>query len=152
MQQQPISTYYETDHDRLDELFRNFQQFKHSDYRKAGEFFKEFKLGLQRHIAWEEEILFPVFEEKTGLKNGGPTHVMRLEHRQIKSHLEAIHEKVKQNDPGSDSEEQLLLQTLLIHNQKEERILYPAIDSALDESERTKIYRKMDNLLQENYR
>jgi iron-sulfur cluster repair protein YtfE (RIC family) len=91
MHQQPISIYYETDHDRLDDLFKNFQQLKRSDFSKAKQFFKEFKIGLQRHIIWEEEILFPLFEEKTGLKNGGPTEVMRLEHRQIKTHLETIH-------------------------------------------------------------
>ena len=27
---------------------------------------KEFKIGLQRHIVWEESVLFPRFEHKTG--------------------------------------------------------------------------------------
>ena len=35
------------------------------------EAFKEFKLGLQRHIVWEEELLFPIWEEKTGMVEDG---------------------------------------------------------------------------------
>jgi regulator of cell morphogenesis and NO signaling len=50
-----IRTYYERDHDRLDELFTTFQRLKRSDFAKAKEAFKEFKVGLQRHIVWEEE-------------------------------------------------------------------------------------------------
>lgn len=41
-----ISTFYEQDHDRLDELFKTFQKFKRSDFAKAKEAFKEFKFGL----------------------------------------------------------------------------------------------------------
>ena len=91
MTQEIISTYYETDHDRLEELFKKFQEFKRTDFPKAKAFFKEFKFGLQRHILWEEEILSPLFEQKSELMHGGPTEVMRSEHRIIGKYLEAIH-------------------------------------------------------------
>ena len=73
----PVSEFFGQDHDRLDELFKTFQKFKRSDFAKAKEAFKEFKFGLQRHIVWEEDILFPLWEEKTGVSDGGPTFVMR---------------------------------------------------------------------------
>ncbi len=145
-----IKAYFEEDHDRLDELFKNFQKFKLLDYPKAKEYFKEFKHGLQRHIIWEEDILFPVFEKKSNIPNG-PTHVMRMEHRQIKESLEAIHDKVKKQDPNSNDDEEKLLSILKSHNMKEEGILYPAIDSLIDETEKKSIFLSMRNIPQERF-
>jgi iron-sulfur cluster repair protein YtfE (RIC family) len=147
-----ISTFYEQDHDRLDELFKTFQKFKRSDFAKAKEAFKEFKFGLQRHIVWEEDLLFPLWEEKTGMSDGGPTFVMRNEHRQIGRLLEAIHDKVADQNPDCDQEEQALLNLLGSHNMKEERVLYPAIDQVTNEEERETVFRNMDNIPEERYR
>src|SRR5262245_53539391 len=146
-----ISEYFEKDHDRLDELFTNFQRLKRVDFAMAKECFREFKSGLQRHIIWEEDILFPLFEEKTGMKTGGPTFVMRLEHKEIKSHLEAIHAKVQKSDPNTYTEEQNLLKALTIHNQKEESILYPMIDQAVTDLEVEDVFESMKEIPEERY-
>ena len=146
MTKQVVTTYYEEDHDRLDELFKSFRQEKRQNYPKAKEYFKQFRAGLQRHIVWEEEILFPLFEEKTGLIGAGPTQVMRMEHRLIGKYLEAIHDKVRVQDPESDEEEALLLNTLQFHNHKEEHILYPAIDNALSDAERASVFSTMEEM------
>jgi|SRR3989338_582496 len=146
-----ITSYYEKDHDRLDGLFKAYQTLKRTDFDKAKPNFRDFKFGLQRHIIWEEEILFPLFEEKTGMRNGGPTEVMRMEHREIGAILEAIHEKVKARDPESDSDEQKLLTVLGNHNMKEENILYPAIDRSINDNERKAVFKKMEELPPERY-
>jgi regulator of cell morphogenesis and NO signaling len=151
MNEQTVSSYYEIDHDRLDELFKNYQQWKRTDFVKAKEFFKQFKHGLQRHIIWEEDILFPIFEQKTGMYGQGPTEVMRMEHRLIKRHLEAIHDKVKVGSSDTDNDEILLLNTLFQHNEKEERILYPAIDRSMNEGERKGVFETMQNVPKERY-
>ena len=52
-----VSTFYAQNHDRLDELFKTFQKLKRSDFPKAKEAFTAFKLGLQRHSVWEEDLL-----------------------------------------------------------------------------------------------
>ena len=96
-----ISVFFEKHHDRLDALFQSFQTLKRHDVAKAQEAFKEFKLGLQRHIVWEEDLLFPLWEEKTGMCDGGPTFVMRNEHRQIGEQLESIHHKVVEQNPAA---------------------------------------------------
>ena len=147
-----ISMFYEQDHDRLDELFKTFQKFKRSDFAKAKEAFKEFKFGLQRHIVWEEDLLFPLWEEKAGMSDGGPTFVMRNEHRQIGQLLVAIHDKVADQNPECDQEEQALLNLLGSHNMKEERVLYPSIDQVTNEEERETVFRNMDNIPEERYR
>ena len=151
-EQKTISEFYEQDHDRLDELFKTFQKLKRYDFAKAKEAFKAFKFGLQRHIVWEEDVLFPLWEEKTGMSEGGPTFVMRAEHRQIGQQLEAIHDKVAEQNPDSDQEEQMLLELLGSHNMKEERVLYPAIDQLTSAEERETVFRNMKNIPEERYK
>lgn len=140
-----VTSYYGKDHDRLDELFKTFQRNKRKDFDKAKEAFREFKTGLQRHIVWEERVLFPLFEKKVG-GGVGPTEVMRKEHRTIGALLEAIHQRVKRRDPDSDTEEAHLLEALGTHNRKEETILYPAIDGSLQGNELMQVYVEMDQI------
>lgn len=147
-----ITQHYAEDHDRLDALFTSFQQLKRVDYPNAKLNFREFKFGLQRHIIWEEEILFPHFERITGMSGGGPTEVMRQEHRQILDSLELLHAKVRVQDPDSDQEESILLGVLASHNQKEEMILYPTIDRLLGEQETAGVFAAMKNVPEERYR
>ncbi len=151
-EQDTITAFYEQDHDRLDELFKTFQQLKRSDFTKAKESFKEFKVGLQRHIVWEEDILFPLWEKETGITEGGATSVMRAEHRQIEQQLEAIHGRVAEQDPNSDQAEQALLNLLGSHNMKEERVLYPGIDRVTSAGERDTIFQNMKSIPDERYK
>ena len=151
-EQSTISKFFEKDHDRLDELFKTFQQLKRSDFPKAKEAFKAFKSGLQRHIVWEEDLLFPLWENKTGMSDSGPTPVMRNEHRQIGQLLEAIHGKVAAQNPDSDQEEEALLDILGPHNRKEERALYPAIDQVASPEDRETVFQNMKNIPEERYK
>ena len=150
-EQKTITAFYGEDHDRLDELFKTFQTSKRSDFAKAKEAFKEFKVGLQRHIVWEEELLFPMWEEKTGMVEDGPTPVMRFEHEQIRQLLEAIHQKVEEQSLDTDQNEQALVNLLSSHNRKEERALYPAIDNVTNAEERTTVFSNMNSIPEDRY-
>ena len=147
-----IKKFFEDDHNRLDTIFIEYQKLKRSDLQKAKEFFKEFKIGLQRHIVWEEEILFPVFEKKTAIFQGGPTQVMRIEHKQIKEQLEKIHDKIQKEDTKNDVDEEILSSILIKHNLKEENILYPAIDNMIKDEERIRIFDQINNMPEESYK
>ncbi len=152
MNEPAVQTSFAHDHDRLDQLLESYRRLKRADFPVAKQAFREFKFGLQRHIIWEETILFPLFEEKTGMRDHGPTVVMRAEHREIGRRLEALHDKVRRHDPDSDREEQGLLQALAAHNQKEENVLYPAIDRLATAEEKAAAFRKMEELPEEAYR
>jgi iron-sulfur cluster repair protein YtfE (RIC family) len=152
MNEPTVRAHFARDHDRLDGLLETYRRLKRVDHAKAKEAFKEFKTGLQRHILWEERILFPLFEEKTGMRDQGPTAVMRAEHREIGSRLEALHDKVRRQDTDSDGEEQGLVRALSAHNEKEEKVLYPAIDGLSSEEERAAAFQKMEELHEEAYR
>lgn len=150
-EQKTIAAYYKEDHDRLDELFKTFQTLKRSDFTKAMEAFKEFKVGLQRHIVWEEELLFPLWEEKTGMIEDGPTPVMRYEHSRIRQLLDAIHQRVEGQSLDTDQDEQAVINLLSSHNRKEERALYPAIDNVTNADERATIFSNMNSIPEDRY-
>lgn len=139
------------DHDRLDGLFKAFQSAKARDRAKATQCFSEFKRALQRHIVWEEEFLFPRFESRTGMSDGGPTAVMRLEHRRIKELLEGIHDRVAAGKTDTDEYEHELQDVLLVHDTKEESVLYPAIDRCLSEREAAELIEAMQALPADRY-
>ena len=151
MSAQGILDFYGHDHNELDDFFKKFKDLKHGDYAQAKPFFRKFKFGLQRHILWEEEYLFPIFETKTGMKDSGPTAVMRHEHVLIKEALEALHMKVQKNNPDSDAEEKVLTDLLISHNYKEENIIYPAIDKLTTAEEKQVLFKQMEGVPQERY-
>ncbi len=90
-------------------------------------------------------------EERTGMKDSGPTAVMRIEHRQIKEFLDKIHNKVAKGDTKTQDAEDGLLEVLKPHNDKEESILYPWIDNTLSEKEKEEIFVLMKQLPPEKY-
>ena len=139
-----ILEFMSIDHDRLDSKIRMNSADKLVDIERAESIFLLFNSELERHIIWEEDILFSVFERKTGIKDGGPTSVMRTEHIQIKNHLQEIKKKLhakKIQDPCK--EEVALLEVLESHNQKEENILYPGIDNLTSEQEKELMIKEM---------
>ena len=138
-----ISAFFREDHDRLDALFQSFQTLKQKDWSKAKEAFTQFKAGLERHIRWEEDLLFPLWEDKTGMSDGGPTFVMRHEHRQIEEQLHTINQNLAAGSIDNDQAEQALLTLLGSHNLKEERVLYPSIDQVTTPAECGNIFEKM---------
>ena len=108
-----ILEFMRVDHDRLDNKIRIYSAEKLVDIEKAENIFLFFKSELERHIIWEEDILFPVFERKTGIEDGGPTSVMRMEHIQIKKHLQEIKRKLHAREIQDPCEEQVALFKLL---------------------------------------
>ncbi len=152
MSQNEIADFYGHDHDLLDEYFQKFKQLKATDFDQAKEYFKKFKFGLKRHIAWEEEILFPLFDEKFGSNGCSPTVQMKEEHRKIEKALENLHEKIRVRDIQSVSQENDLYILLREHNDKEEMIVYPAVDRASSEAEQRAVFKKMEELPVEKYK
>lgn len=150
-QTKTITQYFEADHNRLDAIFKQFQKKKYESMAEARTYFKAFNNGLKRHIIWEEDVLFPMFEAKSGLREGGPTFVMREEHRRLGAYLERIHEKVRRADASSEDDEELLLEILEGHNLKEEQVLYPALDQMVTEEETAEIFLAMENIPAERY-
>lgn len=121
------------DHDRLDALeAAAFQKRAEGDLQSARDYYAAFAAGLHRHIAFEEQILFPAFEETTGMPpTAGPTAVMREEHREIETLLDKIETGIGEKDAPVEALRRSLHDVLGDHNLKEEEILYPTTDQLL---------------------
>ena len=139
-----ITDYLQTDHRRLDGIMESFQGALRAErWEDALSDFREFVLGLRRHIRIEEEILFPVFEEKTGMIDAGPTFVMKMEHKEINELLDRTLSATGGHDNAAASEAAgALINILMDHNMKEEHILYPESDAFISDTERAQIIKK----------
>lgn len=133
------------DHARLDALeAAAFGARSDGDFPTAFDIFAEFALGLRRHIGFEEDLLFPAFESKTGMPpTAGPTAVMRMEHREIERLLESIAAGIGDAAGEVDTLRLRLHVVLDNHNVKEERVLYPTIDQLLGAEESRKIVERI---------
>jgi len=126
----------EWEHHRIDVLGEKaFLALDAGRPEEAQRLYAAFHHGLARHIQVEEELLFPVFEMRTGLPHGGPTSVLRAEHEQVGMILGEIARDLGKGGRAVDERHQALRQILNDHNRKEELILYPGTDRLLTAAE-----------------
>jgi len=94
--------------------------------------FDAFYRATNHHFDMEERELFITFEKRTGMM-GGPTQMMRYEHQQLRSQMESMLTALTQGRYddffGIGESFMIMLQQ---HNMKEEQMLYPMIDRALE--------------------
>lgn len=127
-----IKNYMESDHKQCDDIFA---EFENSVVRKnmadAQSLFQKLKTAYETHFSREEDILFPEFDEQTGM-NCGPTTIMRKEHEQMRFYLATIENALAEEDRtkilGLCETFNLLAQQ---HNSKEEQVLYVMCDTVL---------------------
>jgi uncharacterized protein (DUF2249 family)/hemerythrin-like domain-containing protein len=126
-----VSEHLEGDHRRLDAMIPEVHSLLMAGSRtEAGARFAEFSCGLGRHIEAEEKVLFPAFEQLTGMVDG-PTVVMRTEHDLLRRLLVGIPAALAAGEAtGACALIQELVDILDVHNMKEERIVYPMTDQA----------------------
>lgn len=130
-----ITTIMSADHHTCDEAFaRTEELIADGNWSDGSEHFKKFHDAMEHHFSMEESVLFPAFENRTGMTMG-PTEVMRGEHVQMRALFAEMAESVEKQD----SEQYLgLSETLLMvmsqHNSKEEQMLYRMADQALGQS------------------
>jgi uncharacterized protein (DUF2249 family)/hemerythrin-like domain-containing protein len=135
------------DHDRLDALEEAaFRMRAAGDLQSAYDLYAEFSAGLQRHIGFEEELLFPAFEAGTGMPpTAGPTAVMRAEHREIRELLERIAGGIGDAAAPVEPLREAFHAVLGDHNLKEERVLYPGIDDLLGPAGSDRLVRQIQS-------
>lgn len=141
-----VTGFYQHDHEEIDSLFRRFQErLQAGDFAVARILFNEYDQRLERHIEWEEGLLFPAFERGGG--PGGPTEVLRLEHNLIREDKRLIRGLLATVSPesfaGIHRRIAHLVELLTAHNRKEEEVLYPLTDQYLGEAGRKDLFERM---------
>ena len=130
---QSLVEFFTLDHRRCDGGWAEVETTAEAgDADAVNESWRSFQSGLLKHLRMEEEVLFPAFEQATGMTEGGPTFMMRSEHDQMRGLLEQMGAAAI---GGAHDELIDLGDTLLMliqqHNQKEEHMLYPMAERAL---------------------
>lgn len=96
---------------------------------------QDFSKELAKHFSQEEEVLFPKFEQATGMTSG-PTQVMRMEHQQMRTLVQDLDNALgaKEKDAYLGLSETLMVM-MQQHNMKEEMMLYPMMAQNLADGE-----------------
>jgi len=127
-----IQEYMTEDHRRCDELFAlGEESVSQGNWDRAKQQTSEFISAMEHHFMMEEQVLFPAFEQRSGITEG-PTSVMRGEHQQMRElfgELEPALEEKRQEDYLDTMETLLIL--MQQHNMKEEGMLYPMSDKEI---------------------
>jgi hemerythrin-like domain-containing protein len=101
------------------------------DIPAAAAAWTRFDASMRRHLAMEEEVLFPALEA-AGMPRMGPIHVMLMEHQQMKSVLDTMGSCAEAADwEGVADHGDTLLMLIQQHNVKEEAVLYPMANQML---------------------
>lgn len=131
---QSITDYLSADHQRCDDLFTIAEgAVAEDDWSKTQARLNDFLAAMRHHFSMEEDVLFPAFEQRTGMTMG-PTQVMRMEHQQMRQLFDAL-EKACAERRGEDflGQTETLLILMQQHNFKEEQMLYRMADEVLED-------------------
>jgi len=129
-----ISQYLTAEHHHCDDLFAQAEEAaSRGGWAEAKEGFGRFRRSTEGHFDREEKVLFPAFENATGMTLG-PTQVMRMEHRQMREVFAQMAAAADQEDMDQYlGLSETLLMLMQQHNLKEEQILYRMADQTLAE-------------------
>lgn len=123
-----VNEYLSSDHRRLDILFASLIDGVTQDRPLANQqsLFHLLKTGILRHMHWEEKTLFPYFDMAPDTIRM-EINTLKAEHAELESMLTSIESKM---DQGFDLEYlKTLGQIVESHHEKEEAIIYPAINA-----------------------
>ena len=144
-----IKEFMTKDHRDCDDTFAAMEQKANSEGLAAAQAeYKKMADEMEHHFQMEERVLFPAFEEKTGMTQG-PTQMMRMEHTQMRSLIQEIGEALQ-----DDNKDRFfgLTETMMImlqqHNMKEEQMLYTMIQQHMS-AENDQLIMMMDAMITE---
>ena len=122
--------YFTGDHRSCDEAWAEVERLVDDGQDAAARVtWARFRDQMERHFTMEETVLFPAFEQATGM-SGGPTAMMRMEHEQMRGLLAQMDTAATGGDLESVVDlGDTLLMIIQQHNMKEEGMLYPMCDA-----------------------
>lgn len=132
--------------ERMSERIENNGEINYSDINNFIEFLKEF--ADKCHHGKEEDFLFPALEKAGIRKDGGPIGVMLSEHVQGRNYIKQMQNSIAEN--AFDKQLFIMasgdyIRLLRSHIQKENKVLFPLIDTRLSAFEQNDLFEKFEN-------
>jgi regulator of cell morphogenesis and NO signaling len=126
-----LGDFFERDHARLDSLWAEFVSLRMEDPDGARRAFEGFRAGLERHMKWEDELLFAEFARRVDDHGRLLTDLLIWEHEGLRRWLDRL--ASDQGCAGLDADLECIAfaGTLAGHNRREETLVYPEVDGLL---------------------
>lgn len=140
-----ISLRFLGEHEKLNDLFKDFRKLKKDNASRAWQLFQEFFLILQQHLMVEEKIIFPVFSRKCRERRNVIEKLLE-EHEKIRGHIESIRGHIQRGDFRTDRDEVLLQSALDEHERNESASFYPLLDRCITREEDHMIVQAVDRV------
>jgi hemerythrin-like domain-containing protein len=139
-----VTSYLSADQARIDALLDPcLRAATQGDFEVARALFRHFESAFMRHLQMEEQVVFPVFEDRTGLL-WGPTVTLRAEHRELRRAVAIVQEGLLLASVSRAQEGARLLATLVPdHDGKEKNVFFPMTDRLLTVAERAALVARM---------
>lgn len=139
------------DHQRLDKLYGRIDRALETGNGDAARgLLAEFRVGIDRHIAAEEDVLMPLLAERCQGRWPKDAAQMRVEHQGILAELTNAEAALATRAPDNAGRARTALTNMRFllegHNQNEERVLYPLSDSTATPTERADLLKRIQAL------
>ena len=133
-----------SDHARLDGLFTELQHFlRVGALAEAYRHFAALEQGLNRHMAAEEELLFPAMQRMTEAVARAVPGIL-TEHGDLRALLPDLADALARKDVlASETLLPQLRRSLARHHEDEERLVYPITDWALAPDEQEDLVKRL---------
>ncbi len=144
-QPRTVNGYLGWDHRRMEGLLAQGSALAHGDdWAGAQAKLDAYADALLRHADVEGEILFPAYEKLSGGLADSPTAMMRHEHAEIRAAVHDLAHAAGQRDLAALQSAMDRLDAIAPeHHAKEEEILFPAMDEALQPADREALVERL---------
>jgi len=138
----------------LEEITNRCEAGQPLDTKSAGEAIDFFRMFADRcHHGKEEDLLFPVMEQKGYSREGGPTGVMLYEHDEGRRHVGAMAKAIEQVGAGRFTAQGAFIEhargfaeLLRQHIFKEDHCLFPMADQAMSNEDQDELSRAFEKV------
>ena len=140
------------EHSELEDLFAKHQRaLLTKDVPAAVATLKTFENQLGRHIAFEDQVLLPLYASKGTEVEGATLPIFHAEHHKLKEMAAKLARQTEALDGSADllgailqllDDEALFKGLFAHHGLREENLLFPALDARTTEAEREKALRR----------
>lgn len=137
-------------HVRLDELFLAHQRaLLRLDLKTAFTALEVFETELLAHMQDEEELMIPLYGERTEAPVGGAASIFLGEHDKMRQYLVLFKEEMTRLAAKKDLEREVIwlldsqhiFKRLLVHHDtREKKMLYPLLDQVTTEEEKDGLF------------
>lgn len=141
-------------HRELDGLFAEHQRaLLRLDLDGAEALLNDYEAQVLAHIRDEENLMLPLYRARVNAPVGGAVEIFLGEHEKLRRLLGLFRQEIEKIRHMSDVElgvlflidSQHLFKRLLVHHDARERkMLYPLLDEATTESERTELFAQLE--------